>query len=274
MTLPSSDLPPQKVLLPRRKRTLLSFRRKRDVAWFLLSISAFAGGVTGLIITSLRLRTSVPSIESTNSSSGEKRTELPPEEQDPEPTALPSIEEPEEAAAPEPPEPKPATETEKIPAGPAPKGFELVRAGTKFKTSTDRNARLGVTPTVSSGEKAVRLEYDLAEGQWVQSFLEIKEDLSKYKRVQFVFSGGGGANTLEFKIVDSDGSNVGTDWPRATGRPAWTVVDIPLRDLPYLWGGDPKMDWKRVRQIYFNVAKRSGDRGGKGRVTIRGIRFQ
>ena len=43
-------------------------------------------------------------------------------------------------------------------------------------------------------------------------------------------SGGGGANTLELKVVDSDGTNVGVDWTREQleALPGLTVHDLML----------------------------------------------
>jgi hypothetical protein len=281
MTLTPDDTPTPKPLLARRKRTLLSFRRRRDVAWFVLSVALFSGGIAALVVTTLQWRrlTALPGVSE------------PPRAEAPVPYEAPApVEEP--APAPEPEKPLPAEEVDETPPPTAqkpapppdskkpapavePKGprFELFSAGLKFRTLADRNGRLTAAVTPAGSDAALRLDYDLAEGQWVQSFVELKQDLSKFKRVQFVFNGNGGANTFELKIVDSDGTNVGIDWPRASGRAASTVVDLPLTDLTYLWGGDPKMDWNRVRQIYFAVSKKSGDQGGRGRVVVRGVRF-
>jgi hypothetical protein len=142
-----------------------------------------------------------------------------------------------------------------------------------LKTLVDRWAKLSATRTEAAGEPALRLNFDLSQGEWVQCFLEVKENFKSYTRVQFLFMGEGSNNTLEFKVVDLDGTNVGIDWPQRTGKTGWTVVDLPLADLLYLYGGDPSLDWRHVRRISFAVSKRRGDQGGRGRVTIRGIKF-
>ena len=137
----------------------------------------------------------------------------------------------------------------------------------------DRGAKLNAASSEAVGERAIRLNYDLSRGEWAQCFLEVKEDFRSFSRVQFLFMGDGSNNTLEFKVVDLDGTNVGVDWPQRTGKTGWTVVDLPLADLLYLYGGDPLLDWRHVRRISFAVSKRRGDQGGRGRVTIRGIKF-
>lgn len=282
MTPTPDDPSLPKPLLPRRKRTLLSFRRRRDVVWFVLSVALFSGGVAALVVTTIQWRrlTALPETERPV-----PIPDTPPPAATTPPEEPPVVPEP-EIPLPEPlepaPDPEPPKKTTPPPTGPTkpagkvdPKGprFELLNTTPKFRSLTDRGGRL--TPSLISigSDRALKLDYDLADGQWVQSFVDLKQDLSKFTRVQFVFNGNGGANTFEFKIVDSDGTNVGVDWPRASGRAASTVVDIPLTDLVYLWGGDAKLDWKRVRQIYFAVSKKSGDQGGRGRVVVRGIRF-
>lgn len=171
-----------------------------------------------------------------------------------------------------------------------PKGGKITRGGTipdsqnkgvylllqeagVFKAETNFNATLAVDTTRSEGELALQLTYALNEGVWVQCFVNVQENFSNYSRVQFLFKGEGANNTLEFKMVDSDGTNVGIFWPQETGKKTWTVVNIPLSDLTYLWGGDSMMELKRLRQIFFAVSKKPGDQGGRGRVIIRGIKF-
>jgi hypothetical protein len=284
MTLTPDDSPAPKPLLARRKRTLLSFRRRRDVVWFVLSVALFSGGIAALVVTTLQWRrltalpgaSEPPAVEAPVPNEPPAPVEEPAPAPEPEKPFLPEEEEEETPPPPSPPKkPTPPPDSKKPVAVAGPKGprFELFAAGLKFRTLADRNGRLTAVVTAAGSDASLRLDYDLAQGQWVQSFVDLKQDLSKFKRIQFVFSGNGGANTFELKIVDSDGTNVGIDWPRASGRAASTVVDLPLTDLTYLWGGDPKMDWKRVRQIYFAVSKKSGDQGGRGRVVVRGVRF-
>jgi len=282
MTPTPDDPPAPKPLLPRRKRTLLSFRRRRDVVWFVLSVALFSGGVAALVVTTIQWRrlTALPGSGAPAPVEQEPAPLPNAPHEDPTPAPEPELPlpEPEEPSPPSEP-PKKAAPTSPDPKKPAaavePKGprFDLLNTAPKFRSLADRNGRLTPTPVLVGTDRALKLDYDLADGQWVQAFVDLKQDLSKFTRVQFVFNGNGGANTFELKIVDSDGTNVGVDWSRASGRAASTVVDLPLTDLAYLWGGDSKLDWKRVRQIYFAISKKSGDQGGRGRVVVRGIRF-
>lgn len=282
MTPTPDDPSVPKPLLPRRKRTLLSFRRRRDVVWFVLSVALFSGGVAALVVTTIQWRrlTALPG-GGNPAPVDEDPTPIPNaphEDPPPAPDPEPSLPEPEEPPPPLEPAKKPAlppADPKKSAAPIEPKGprFDLFNAAPKFRSLADRNGRLTPTAVLIGTDRALKLDYDLADGQWVQAFVDLKQDLSKFTRVQFVFNGNGGANTFELKIVDSDGTNVGVDWPRASGRAASTVVDLPLTDLAYLWGGDSKLDWKRVRQIYFAISKKSGDQGGRGRVVVRGVRF-
>lgn len=186
------------------------------------------------------------------------------------------------------PAPAPKTELKVLP--PVSDGRDLHRGGTtsrlqkrreyllleesnSFKSDAENEAKVVVESIDSAGEPAVQLTYDLRGGAWVRCFVNVHENFLNFSRVQFLFKGEGANNTLEFRMVDVDGSTVGTLWSEQTGKKAWTVVDIPLTDLTYLWGGDSTLDKGRVRQIIFVISKKSGDAGGRGRVTLRGIKF-
>lgn len=278
--------PPQRVLTPRHKRAFLSFRRKSDLLWFFTSVVMFSGGTAAFVLAVLligKTREPIPSLV------------VPP--------PLPPV----AAALPErlPPPEKPASpaaaapakkSVEKVPGRtgvsrarplgatippPVPvqksevksPGYFLLQQAGSFKTLADRKAKLVVEPTESVGEPAIQLTYDLSYGDWVQCFVNVRENFSKFSRVQFLFKGEGASNTLEIKLVDSDGTNVGMVWSQQTGKKAWTVVDLPLTDLTYLWGGDSTLELKRLRQVFFAISKKPGDKGGRGRVTIRGVKF-
>jgi hypothetical protein len=190
----------------------------------------------------------------------------------PEKAVAPPAAVPTKSVAP-PPAPAPRAAGVAAPSAAKSPRFVVLSGKEVFRTEADRGARFSVTPTSAQGERAVHLYFSFVEGTWGLCALDIREDLSRYSRVQFVFKGDGPANTLEFKLVDSDGTNVGEVWPRRTTKSGWTVVDLRLKDLAFLGGTDPVMDWTRVRRIYFAVSKRPGDAGGKGRVTIRGLSF-
>lgn len=288
MTIPG-EFPPQRVLTPRRKRAFLSFRRKSDLIWFLTSVIMFSGGTAAFVLAVFFIekekdvapRGEVPSVSSLPAPAPAEPSAPVPLDEPPSPAAVsPSPKKtvekplPRSGVARSRPAGPPSSASVPIPkTEPKPLGYFLLQQAGPFKTLSDRKAKVVVEAIPSVGEPAIQLSYDLSQGDWVQCFVNVREDFSKYSRIQFLFNGEGPSNTLEMKLVDSDGTNVGMFWPQQTGKKVWTVVDLPLSDLPYLWGGDSTLALKRIRQIFFAVSKKAGDKGGRGRVTIRGIKF-
>jgi hypothetical protein len=282
--------PPQRVLTPRHKRAFLSFRRKSDLLWFLTSVIMFSGGTAAFVLAlffigktrepippavappplspvTAPLAATPPPPPPLEEKSPPPETAVPAKKSGGKPVVRAGASRARPAGATNPPS-SPVLKTETKPSG----TLLLQQAG-PFKTLVDRQAKLVVDPIESVGEPAIQLTYDLSYGDWVQCFVNVRENFSKYSRVQFLFKGEGASNTLEFKLVDSDGTNVGMVWSQQTGKKAWTVVDLPLTDLTYLWGGDSTLELKRLRQVFFAISKKPGDKGGRGRVTIRGVKF-
>lgn len=279
MTAPVADAPAPKVFGPRRRRALLSFRRKSDLVWFLVSVGMFVSGLTSLVYTLGQWRR--PVVVERLVEREVPSTPVPRETSRPAPA--PAVEQTDEGPFPlespvekEPefsPAPSSVSVKEKNTKGTKPLRWSLLEEKKFFLILFDRDARLTATATEVSGDPAVRLEYDFQSGRWVQAFVTLNRDFSKYARVRFAFKVEGADNTVEFKMVDADGTNVGASWTHRAGKSGWTEVSLPLKDLKYLWGGDGRMDWSQTRQIYFAVSRKSGDEGGKGRVTIRGVTF-
>lgn len=284
MSAPSGDLQPQRVLTPRRKRTFLSFRRKSDLVWFLASLVMFSGGVTAFFLAVFFIGRPREPIPVPVAAPLPVPTESPlPELPVPPPAEIPEKKGP----PPAPPSragdrgrasaprvlPRATAPPPVAPSDPNARPYVLFHEVGTFKTLVENRATIDVEQVQSVGEPAIQLTYDLAQGNWVQCYVNIRENFSGYSRVQFLFSGEGAKNTLEFKIVDADGTVAGMSWPQQTGKKGWNVVDLLLSDLPYLRGGNSTLDLKRVRQIYFSIAVKPGDRGGHGRVTIRGVTF-
>jgi hypothetical protein len=270
-----SDFSPQKILTPRRKRSFLSFRRKTDLVWFLLTLVLFSGGVTAFVFSALFLRRvqtpqPLPTLPPTAPLLSEPVVVTPPLPVSEQKQIKTPPSQRKKSVAPLPQKPKRSVSPQRSPRDPH---YVLLRKARSINKDTDRTAKLSVKTTKSVGEPALELVYDLSQGEWVQAAVNIRADLSNFSRVQFLFRGEGASNTFEFKVVDSDGTNVGTSWVHQSATSAWTVVDVALSDLPYLWGGDSTLDWTRVRHIYFAVSKKKDDAGGRGRVLVRGIQF-
>jgi hypothetical protein len=151
--------------------------------------------------------------------------------------------------------------------------YLLLREAGPFKSETHRHATLSAEPTQSEGEPALQLTYDLNNGTWVQSFVGVRENFSNFSRVQFLFMGDGSSNTLEFKMADDAGTAMGSLWSLETAKKDWIAVNLPFSQLAYLKGGGATLDLRNLRKFFFTISKKPGDKGGRGRVTIRGVRF-
>lgn len=270
MTFESDAIPP-KVFTPRRRRALLSFRRRGDLMWFLVSLAMFVAGATALLYTLLQLRRPLvieKVLEEATTSESNVRAKT---DEFGVPTPLSPVAVPPAAAPATVPAPVSAAPTRSSADAPVADGG-LFAKSPKFQTSVDRDARLAADYAATAQGPALRLMYEFNSGEWVQAYTENPPPLHRFSRVRFSFRGEGGDNTLEFKIVDVDGSNYGLTWKQQTNTP-WVAVDVPLGELTYLWGGDQKMDWSRVRSIYFAISRKPGDTGGKGFVIVRGLRF-
>lgn len=160
-----------------------------------------------------------------------------------------------------------------LPLPPQKGEYLLLEEAGPFKSETDRRAVLGVEATKSEGEPALQMTYDLNDGTWVQSVVSVRANFSNFSRVQFLLLGDGANITLEFKMADAAGTTMGALWSLPTAKNSWTVVNLPFSQLRYLKGTGAILDLKDLRKFFFTISKKPGDKGGRGRVTIRGVRF-
>jgi len=95
---------------------------------------------------------------------------------------------------------------------------------------------------------AFRIDYELVMGEW--SYIQLHRRLSSQERFQlpdeftmiFHIAGNGGANALNVKLADDDGTNFGGILPIPTDNKPHRIV-LTSRDIKYLWGGnDQKLD--------------------------------
>jgi|GEM_PF-2955508 len=269
-----NEIKNQKVFTAKRKRAFVSFRRKNDAVWAVVSVVIFSSGGTGLWFGyRMSKPTSVTPAVDVVSPLSSPSPILPRKE-----SPLPSVtEEPVKETPPVSPPPPvvvSALPKQKNSSGAPVRGGDGFRLSSSaiFKTESDAGAKVSVKTLSEGGETAVRLNYSLGSGTWVLCYFDMKEDFSLFSRVRFVFKGQGASNSLEFKWVDSDGTNMGDVWLGRTGQSSPTVVDVKLKQLTFLGGTDSQMDWGRVRRLYFAVSKRKNDKGGTGTVTIRGLK--
>ncbi len=274
----TTDLQPEKIFTPRRRRALLSFRRRGDLLWFAVSVGMFVAGSTAVAYTALQARR--PFIV-------ERPIAPPPAPVRPQPPPVEIISNPAPAPAAVTPPPTPAPTITPPPAAviapspvakekpkpPEPAGLALLENEPDFRADVYKEARLQVIPAEVSGEPVLRMEFQVGPREWAQASMDVDRDLAKYKRVQFSFTMEGKINSIDFSATDADGTTVGVTRAPLAGGGLWSSVDLPLTDLGYLFGGNKAMDWKNAARISFGVSVKAEESGGAGRVVIRGLRF-
>ena len=136
-----------------------------------------------------------------------------------------------------------------------------------WEVYTDNNNSASIKTVPGATGKAIEFTYALTSGQWAAMRKYIEADLSKYSGLAFSYRGSGNKNCLEIKLEDADGSVFGLEIKTRSNPAAWANVVIPFSSLSYWWGGDNKLNLKKVR-LHFAVAKKDGDMGGGGKVII------
>lgn len=127
-------------------------------------------------------------------------------------------------------------------------------------------------------DTGLSISYSFNSGTWLQVEHEKMYDMSQWTGVQFTFQGTGANNKIQFKVEDIDGRIFGYDVEEKTKTVNWKrsvieekVVSITKTDLKYFWGGnDIDMNWKKIKKIYFSVAK---DEGGEGSLIIKNFTY-
>jgi carbohydrate binding protein with CBM11 domain len=138
----------------------------------------------------------------------------------------------------------------------------------------ERVIKVDVSAAEAKNGKAISVSYEMGDGAWFGLVNAIDQDLTGYKGVRFTYCGQGNANSLEFKLEDSDGSVFGKILETKSNIGSLTVVEIPFADLSYWWGGDNKLAWDHLHNVHFAVSKKGGqDKGGAGGVNISQMEF-
>jgi len=117
-------------------------------------------------------------------------------------------------------------------------------------------------------EGGLRLDYDFTRGSGY-AFLrrELPLELPENFELRFRLRGGGPANALEIKLVDSSGDNVW--WHRKADYVApgqWTTIRVKRRQIEFAWGPATDRNLRRTAAFEFVVAAGSG--GGKGWIAV------
>lgn len=142
------------------------------------------------------------------------------------------------------------------------KGWEL---------SKEEGADGGIINEQGKLNKAVGMKYNLENGNWIQIFKPFDRDLSNMEYIFFDIKTEGKLNNLEFKLVDDDGSNFGTRFNNFNTFGQWKRIKIAVSDLEYFWGGNNKLNLKKVKTIWFAITKAQG---GEGKILVDNLEYK
>lgn len=129
----------------------------------------------------------------------------------------------------------------------------------------ENQAKVKLASISGNKDKAVRLEYDFADGNWLQMEKIYNVNIKDNSAFIFDFQSKGDNNTFQFKAEDADGSVFGINMDGMIPTRKWQKVEIPFSKLVYFWGGNKELDLTQIKRIFFTVVKKDG---GEGSITI------
>ena len=151
------------------------------------------------------------------------------------------------------------------------------------KYNDNKGSSINIKSIPGRTNKALEITYDLKEWGWVTLNKRIDPNiLSEIERIQFFYKGTGKPNTIEFKLMYSDGAKYdGTETTfgylinAATVKDDWTLVEVPYESLECWWSQEscadnPELDLRKVSKIEFAISNKpdKGDEYGSGKVII------
>lgn len=123
---------------------------------------------------------------------------------------------------------------------------------------------VGMTLSGAPGEKggALRFDFRFTGGGYAVARRELSLDLPENYRLAFRIRGDAPVNHLEFKLVDSTGSNVWWYVKRDFAFPSeWQSVAIKKRQISFAWGPAGGGELRRAAAIEIAVTAGSGGTG-------------
>jgi hypothetical protein len=240
------------------RRAFIAFRRKTDFFWFLLTFVLFGFCLAVLWLGVVPRKPEVVEVEK-----------------------IRYVEKPVEKPTPVPASPKPADKNV-AKARPAPPRTQAPGAAPQIREEIlhlfkDEGVVADAGWKTQGTERALIITYDFSRGNWVVAGQGADPNFQNVDVIEFEVRSSGGKNTLEFKVEDEHGANIGQRWHGETGNPEWKKYKLRRDDLKYLWGGEKaELDWSKIKLIDFGVSHQEtqGDEGGSGRVEIRRIHFR
>ena len=296
----------RRVFQPRQRRALLSFRRRRDLVFFIVCVVGLLVGVISLLsaIAVVKRRPAPPTV--TTSPAPAVEPPAPPPLAVPPPTPeVPAAAEPPIAETPSraiEPEPEPAVRPEKREKSKPPRAekksepekktepekkkksakpadlprlaspYLLLSNNRPMKIDADTTAEIIAETIVVGGQPALEIRYRMEEGRWVRVSFNTPSDLHGARFVTLTFRGEGNTNAIEFGVVDADGTVASASWSKGTGTPTWSTAEVAVENLSRS-GGDGELDWSHVRSMYVRVAKGRSGEGGNGTALVRSVKI-
>lgn len=120
--------------------------------------------------------------------------------------------------------------------------------------------------------QAVSLDYDIGSADgWVQFHKNFLIKLTNKSVFGFFLKWSGNQNNIEFKLADKDNSTFGKKFENLQKKDEWQLIEIPVSELTYFFGGDKELDMNNIAGIWIAVTK---SQGGKGSVAIDQLSFE
>lgn len=166
------------------------------------------------------------------------------------------------------------------PVSPGWTGETVLDCETLRNWSVEKDAGTGGSLEIEDGfvGKAVRLNWDLNSGEWVQAkyTFPIPVDLSEKDIFGLSLKGSAGtANRISLMFADRDGVFFGLDCDGLSAVSRWMInLSFPKKMFYYFFtipprSGSPQIDWSRIDRFFVAVKRpAAGSGGGKGRMTI------
>ena len=132
-----------------------------------------------------------------------------------------------------------------------------------WSTAQSKGTQINLKIAESPQGHGLEIDYDLGS-KFLSRWVVIEKDMylrlpDKYA-FKLLVKSEGSENTLEFKLIDSNGSTFGKKITLAPTAGEWKEIRIGSKEISYWWGGDKVLD--RIKRISFGISTKSGG-GGK-----------
>lgn len=151
--------------------------------------------------------------------------------------------------------------------------FDPMETTAGWQIYSDSTVEVWLSNIKGFENNALEINYEMNNGSWFGIFKEVMTDISKVKKIRFVYRGEGNKNSVEVKLEDKDGTQYGIVLDTKSNLGYWKYVEIPISNFRYFYGGDKNMDFSFVKYLHFAVSVKDKDESGKGKLVIDNIEF-